>query len=59
MANYTVTLKETVFYTVEVEADDEDDARDQAVDLWASSEDPTNDYCGMGQGVEVDDVEAA
>lgn len=59
MAKYTVTLKETVFYTIEVEADDEDEAGDAAADIWAQSEDPTGDFNGMGQGVEVDDVEAA
>lgn len=58
MARFVVTLKETVFYTVDVEAEDEDEAREIAAELWAQSEDPTNDFLGNGQGVEVDDIEA-
>lgn len=59
MPKFTVKLKETVFYTVEVEAEDEDEAGEAAADIWAQSEDPNEDFNGMGHGVEVDGVETA
>ncbi|NEI71011.1 hypothetical protein GR212_15640 [Rhizobium lusitanum] len=59
MPKFTVTLKETVFYTVDVEAESEEEAGDIARDDWAASDDPTQDFNGNGQGVEVDDVEPA
>jgi hypothetical protein len=54
---YTVTLEERVTYTVEVEADDEEQAREDALEQWAHSENPDNDFCGQGLGVSVDAVE--
>lgn len=56
MAKFYVTLEETVKYTVEVEADDEDDAREFAVEAWVQSGDPTTDFDGQGEGVTVTTV---
>ncbi|KQS84304.1 DpnD/PcfM family protein [Rhizobium sp. Leaf383] len=53
MAKFLVTLEETVRYTVEVEADNQLAAEELAPDIWAASEDPTQDFLGEGQGVEV------
>jgi hypothetical protein len=59
MPKYNVTLEERVYYTVQVEARDEDKAVAIAIERWNSSPDPTHDFCGDGVGgeVEVDDVE--
>jgi len=57
MPKYKVQLVETVRYEVEVEAENEDDAADLACEMWAQSQDSTNDFCGMGEGVEVADVD--
>lgn len=59
MAKFIVNLKETVEYSVEVEAEDEDEASEIARDVWAQSDDPTHDFCGFGLGVEIENVEAA
>lgn len=59
MPKYSVTLEETVLYEVEIEADDEETAKEIAADLWCQSEDPFNDFCGHGSGVKainVDDI---
>lgn len=59
MPKFMVNLKETVFYTVDVEADNEEAAGKAAANIWANSPDPSNDFSGNSQGVEVDDVEPA
>ena len=53
MAKWTIGLIETVTYDVEVEADNEEEAMEAATEMWANSADPTHDFCGQGQGVEV------
>ncbi len=53
MKEYYVTLEEIVRYTVTVVADSEDDAGNLAMELWCQSEDPTSEFDGSGQGVEV------
>lgn len=53
MPKYRVVLCETVKYWVEVEAGDAADAEDLACEVWAASENPTADFNGYGQGVEV------
>ena len=53
MKQYTVTLKETVYYTVTVEAPDADQAGENAAIDWADSATPTEDFSGEGHGVEV------
>lgn len=57
MRKFSVTLIETVSYTVEVEAEDQEAAEEVARDMWADSQDPTHDFCGSGEGVSVGDVE--
>ena len=57
MKKYNVVLEETVEYTVEVLAEDEDAAQVKAADLWAECDTPTNTYSGYGKGVEAIDVE--
>ena len=57
MPRYTVMLRETVIYTVEVDAPDEDTAGEIAETVWCDSADPTSDFCGAGQGVTVRRVE--
>ena len=54
---YRVMLRETVTYTIDLEADDEALARELAHDMWADSDDPTREFSGQGEGVEIDDVE--
>lgn len=51
---FEVTLTEVVKYTVTVEAATEDDAGTEACRVWAASQDPIHDFCGQGEGVEVD-----
>ena len=53
MAEFTVTLKEVVYYTVTVEVDDKAEAGEVAKEAWCNSEDPTEDFGGSGQGVSV------
>jgi hypothetical protein len=53
MKKFTVTLEERVIYEVEVEAETEEQAEKDAVEIWAKSPDPTHDFCGAGQGVDV------
>lgn len=50
---FKVRLTETVNYTMLVEADTEEEASEEARELWAQSEDPTTSWSGQGQGVEV------
>jgi hypothetical protein len=54
---YAVALKEMVFYRVEVEAENEDEAGEVAIETWVQSSNPFNDFAGAGEGVEVLDVE--
>jgi hypothetical protein len=56
MPKYLVTLKETVIYTVEVEANDAEHASEIACEIWAESPDPDGDFCGEGQGVEAIEI---
>ena len=53
---YRVVLVETVQYYVDIEADNTDDAGQIAREVWADSADPTADFSGMGEGVEVERV---
>lgn len=53
MPKFLVTLEETVRYTVEVEAETENEANADAVETWNNSEDPFGDFDGSGNGVEV------
>jgi hypothetical protein len=53
MAEFTVTLVETVRYYVVVEAENAEQAGDDAREMWANSEDPTDDFNGQGDGVQV------
>lgn len=55
MPKYSVELVERVTYTVEVEADNEEEARESATEAWAQSDDPDKDFDGGGQGVSVID----
>lgn len=57
MPKYCVTLEETVTYTVDVEAANREEARESAMEAWAQSPQPDNDFCGDGHGVTVTDVE--
>lgn len=50
---YRVKLVEKVYYLVDVEAEDEDQAGELAAETWAQSEDPTADFDGQGDGVTV------
>lgn len=53
MPKYEVELTETVQYTVVVEAENGDQAGEEAAIIWAESEDPTADFQGTGEGVDV------
>lgn len=53
MKKYTVTLEETVHYQVQVEANNRLEAEDLAEELWQSSADPNNDFCGSSFGAEA------
>lgn len=53
MPKFCVTLTETVRYFVEVEADTEEEAEIAAPEIWANSADPTGDFDGQGEGVQV------
>lgn len=55
---FSVRLEEKVYYSVEVEAVDADQAEEDARELWAQSQDPTHDFCGEGIGVSVVHTEA-
>lgn len=57
MPRYAVTLEETVLYTITVDAEDEEAAKEIAAEEWAQSPDPTHDFCGSGNGVDVIEVE--
>lgn len=64
MAKFTVRLVEKVFYTVEVELDDDYDpvvvsaaAGNAAVEIWCAAEQAHNDFCGESDGVEVCNVQ--
>lgn len=57
LRKFTVSLVEKVYYTVEIEAHTEEDAEEGATALWCQSADPTNDYCGAGNGVEAYSIE--
>jgi hypothetical protein len=54
---FAVDVVETISYTVEVDAFDEDHAGQLARDMWAASSDPMHDFSGNSRGVEVEDVE--
>ena len=54
---YKVTLIETVTYTVEVKAQDSEEAEERATEAWCASAQPTTDYEGFGEGTIVDAVE--
>lgn len=53
LKKFEVRVRETVMYTVTVEAEDEDSAGEIACETWAESEDPIQDFQGNGLGVEV------
>lgn len=55
---YRIRLRETVYYTLDVEAGDENEAGDIARETWALSEDPSGDFEGQSEGVTVNFVEA-
>lgn len=57
MPTFKVYLTETVQYEVIVEADDEDAAKEIAVETWAECENPNVEFNGQGQGVEADFAE--
>lgn len=53
MPKFQVRLMETVFYTVEVEAENGDAAETEAQQMWANVRDPYESFKGNGQGVSV------
>lgn len=53
MPKFKIRLLETVAYTVTVEAEDSEIAKEMACEIWANSENPTEDFDGSGNGVEV------
>lgn len=55
---YRVRLRETVYYTLDVEAGDENEAGDLAREQWAQSQNPNGDFDGQGDGVTVNMIEA-
>jgi hypothetical protein len=52
MPRYMVTLEEVVRYSVEVEAENADEAMVVAPEVWAASEEPDRDFEVFSQGVE-------
>lgn len=59
LKKFTVTVVETVEYTIELEAEHEEDAGVAARAMWENSEDPTHDFCGQGRGIEITSIEEA
>jgi len=57
MATFIVTLKETVFYAIDVEADDKIEAGDAAKEILAQSENPYLDFECNCEAVEIFRVE--
>ncbi|RBO90491.1 hypothetical protein [Pseudochrobactrum asaccharolyticum] len=53
MPKYQIQLKETITYTMEIEADDAGIAQAEALDAWAQSEDPFGEFSGNSSGAEV------
>ncbi|WP_036281387.1 DpnD/PcfM family protein [Methylocystis sp. ATCC 49242] len=53
MNTYKVRLVETVRYSMTVKANTLEEAEELAKDKWADSTDPTKDFNGFGEGVEV------
>lgn len=53
MKTYVVTLKETVRYFLEIEADSADEANEAANEKWCRSRNPQNDFPCEGDGVEI------
>jgi hypothetical protein len=53
VSKYSVVLTETVSYTVEVEAEDAEQAAAVAEDAWAQSEDPYDDFLGSVENVSI------
>jgi hypothetical protein len=53
---YKVTLIETVTYTVQVEAQNDIEAEQLAVEAWCQSENPTEEFNGIGEGTIASDV---
>lgn len=56
MPKYQVEVRESVDYTLLVEADDQEEAEELACEIWAESSHPTEDFQGCGQGIEVQSV---
>lgn len=54
---YRVRLRETVYYTLDVEAGDECEAADLARNIWALSEDPDGNFDGQSEGVTINFIE--
>jgi hypothetical protein len=53
MPKYNVTLEETVRFVITVEADSKEVASEIATRMWCQSEDPTRDFDGECQGIQV------
>lgn len=53
LEEYEVTLTNTVYYTVTVEAESEDEAIDMAMDIIGKNED---DYIDSYDGLEFDNI---
>lgn len=50
---FKITLRETVDYEVDVEALTEEEAAEEAREIWAKASNPTADFSSHGYGVEV------
>jgi hypothetical protein len=57
MPKFRVTMAEAVYYTVEVEAPDEEAAGEEAREVWAQADDPFRDFDGRSDGCVIDDCE--
>jgi hypothetical protein len=54
MPKYLVRLATKTHYEMIVEADNESDAREEAVEIWCYSEDPDSDFGAWDDGVEAE-----
>lgn len=55
--SFTVTIEAVRTYTLVVNASDQEEAHDMALDLWCGSRDPDFEFFGEGRDAEVTRVE--
>lgn len=56
MKKFTVELEERVIYSVDVEAENEEQAEEKAKELVRKSDDPFDDFNGCSQGLSCEGI---